>query len=67
MNSRTVTAKVLAALKRGERLSQIDAFNRFRTTRLAAIIWNLRKAGHDISAEIIQNGGTRYAIYSLDK
>lgn len=56
---------ILEALLSGERLTAIDALQRHQCFRLAARVYDLRKAGHDIQEEIIQSGGKRYARYFL--
>lgn len=61
----TQSAQVLAALKNGESLTPLDALDRFGTFRLGAIIFNLRKAGHNIKTDLIWNGRNHYASYSL--
>ncbi|MCE8540286.1 hypothetical protein KBY27_22715 [Ruegeria pomeroyi] len=68
MSSRTtITKHILAALLRRERITQVDAFERFGTTRLASIIHNLRKAGYDIKTATTQAAnGSRFAVYYLD-
>lgn len=59
----TATSQILAALKRGETLTQLEALHRFGTSRLASIIFNLRRAGHDIKTT--QRGAERYAEYAM--
>ena len=52
-------AQILSALKNGERLTPLDALNRF-----GARIYDLRKS-YDIRTEIINKDGKRYAAYRL--
>jgi len=59
------TPKILAALQRGEKITPQTALLRYRVSRLASIIFNLRKAGYDIVTEIKEAGGSRFAEYSL--
>jgi len=61
------TAAVLAHLKKGKTITSWQAFEKFRATRLADIIFNLRNSGHDISTEMIEDNETRYARYRLMK
>lgn len=46
----TQNALILAALRRGERLTPKDALQRFGTMRLGARIFELKRAGHDIKS-----------------
>ena len=63
---------VLNHLLSGKPLSQLEATQKYGATRLGAIIFNLRKAGHVISTELVHTpnryGNTsNYAIYKLIK
>lgn len=42
---------VLACLQGGEGITSTEALSRFGVARLAAVVFNLRKAGHDIRTE----------------
>ncbi len=62
--------QVRAALERGERLTPLDALNRFGLWSLASAIHALRKQGMAIDAELIdvatKNGGSaRVAQYRI--
>ena len=57
-------AQILSALKNGERLTPLDALNRFGCLRFGARIYDLRKS-YDIKTEIINKDGKRYAAYRL--
>jgi hypothetical protein len=57
---------ILGALRRGERLTPLDALRRFGCLRLAARVDDLRSAGHRISTEMVTAGGKRYAVYRLE-
>lgn len=59
--------KVLSALERGQKLTQLEALNRGMGLRLSAQIHALRKAGHDIRSELVQKGDARVAKYWLHK
>lgn len=66
MNSKKTTA-VKEALERGERLTSLSAFNLCHTTRLSAIIFNLRKQGMNIvTVEKENSNGERYGEYHLE-
>ena len=45
---------ILQALKRGDRLTQLTALDRFGCSRLAARIGELKQAGHAIEDRTIQ-------------
>ncbi|HEX7342162.1 MAG TPA: helix-turn-helix domain-containing protein [Rhodanobacteraceae bacterium] len=49
----TVAADVLAALRAGQLITSLDAWRDFGTSRLAAIVFDLRRMGWPIVAETI--------------
>jgi len=55
---------VLARLKVGS-ITQAEAAKWWRIWRLAARIKDLRNMGHDIRTDMIGEGSTRYARYTL--
>ncbi len=57
---------ILAALRRGERLTPLDALRRFGCFRLAARVDDLRRAGYPVRSAISVEGGKRHAVYSLE-
>ena len=64
----SIQKEALAALKRGETLTPLDALSRWGITRLASIIHRLRRAGHKI--ETVRHPtlhGARYAEYRLPR
>lgn len=64
----TKQSVILAHLKRGWRLSNDVAFFKYGYTRLGSIIFELRKAGHNIvTIERVDSEGNRYAEYRLVK
>lgn len=68
--SRTQIDTVLAHLRRYRRrgITAIEAFDRYRITRLASAILDLRKRGTDIETELLRSAdGSRYAVYRLAK
>lgn len=65
MSNPTATHQILAALKRGERLTGLGALHQWGTYRLAGIIFNLRCAGHPIVTNMKQKGRIKYAEYYL--
>ena len=59
----TKKQKVLEHLLKGLTLSPIEAFNRYKTMRLSAIIFDLNKDGYPIA----NIGSKEYAIYEIEK
>ena len=60
------TQQILAALQAGEKLTPMDALNRFGCMRLGARIWDLRQEGYPIqSADYQTPSGKHVAQYSL--
>ena len=57
--------QILAALKRGERITALDALMRFECLRLAGRVHELRADGYAIETEIIDVNGKRIARYRL--
>lgn len=67
MNQASQALEILRALKKGERLTPMDALDRFGCLRLGARIWDLRKEGHTIHSETVEVGdGKRVSRYFLD-
>ena len=63
------TRAVLAHLLSGRTLTPVEAFDRFRTMRLGAIIFNLRKEG-ETNGEwdiVNENPKSKHGIYRLIK
>lgn len=61
------TAKVFAHLKKGKTITSIEAFEMFRATRLADIIFKLRCRGEKIQTILVRNDRTQYAKYRMTK
>ena len=61
------SAQILESLLRGERLTPIDALERFGCFRLGGRIYDLRKAGYGVKSEMIETkSGKHVACYWLD-
>ena len=58
---------VFAHLKKGKTITSWQAFELFRATRLADIVFKLRSRGYDITTFLIESNGTRYAKYKMEK
>ena len=66
---RNKTRQVLAHLLSGRTLTPIEAFDRFRTMRLWAIIFNLKKEG-ETNGEwdiVNENPKSKHGLYRLIK
>ena len=57
--------QILNYLKKGYSLSPLEALNKFGCFRLAARIYDLRCAGHEIEVERVGEGATAWAEYRL--
>ena len=57
--------QILNYLKKGYSLSSLEALHKFGCFRLAARIYDLRCAGHEIEVERVGEGATAWAEYSL--
>ena len=58
---------VLEHLSKGLKLTSMDAFTKYKITRLSGRIFDLRKQGYDISTMIVTKGRSSYAEYSLNR
>lgn len=62
------TNLILADLKKGRKLTPIDALRDHGVFRLGARIWDLRKRGHEIHSHLVDVGdGKKVAEYRLLK
>ena len=61
----TQATQILSALKRGEKLTPLQALKRYGCMRLAARIKDLRDAGYEINTTLTRTQGSRVARYSL--
>jgi hypothetical protein len=57
--------EILKYLKKGKRLTAMDALGKFGCFRMAARANDLRNHGHNIKTEIIELNGKRVAEYRL--
>lgn len=63
--------RILESLQGGEKITPLDALERFGCFRLGARVYDLRKAGHDIKSETVvhKNSATgeikRYSQYFM--
>lgn len=61
----TQNEAILNALKKGKRLTPLDALCEFGCNRLAARILDLRLAGHDIRSQMVKRGIKTVSCYWL--
>jgi hypothetical protein len=59
--------RILAHLKKGKKITPLDALEKFGCFRLAARISDLRKDGHVISTENVTKDGKTFASYKYIK
>lgn len=65
--SQSQNKMILAALRNGERLTQLSALQRFNCFRLGARIYDLTQQGHDIKRRMITvASGKRVKEYYMD-
>jgi hypothetical protein len=62
---KTQNEQILAFLKKGKKITPLDALDRFQCFRIASRVNELREQGYNIKTEMIKRNGKRYAQYSL--
>ena len=72
MSEEKLTQKkvVLKHLQSGKELSQLEATQKYGVLRLGAIIFDLRKAGYNISTRLVRDpnrygNASNYGVYKL--
>lgn len=63
MNKSKKVEKVL----QNKSITSLEAFEKFRATRLADIVYKMRKRGHNITTEMVEINGIRFAKYRMIK
>ena len=58
--------QIESSLLRGESITPLDALKKYGAFRLSAIIFNLRKKGHNIKTDMVDNGYRKYASYKIE-
>lgn len=58
-------ARVLDYLRGGYSITPLEAFNMFKSMRLGAIIHELKQEGWNIKTDIVSNGESHFAKYTL--
>ena len=66
------TQKVLDHLKNGKKITSWEAIQKYRATRLSAIIFNLKEKGYPIVSSMVYDvdkdgNPVKYAEYWMDK
>lgn len=59
------STRILKHLQRGNTINPMQALKLYQCFRLAARIYDLKEAGHDIKKTMVTRNGKRYARYSL--
>ena len=62
---KTQHEKVLYDLLEGRTITPLDALNKYGCFRLAAVIFDLKAEGHDITTTMVSNGKKKFAEYKL--
>lgn len=57
--------QVLEYLKRGNSLTPLEALKMFGSFRLGAIVFELKKEGHNIVTTMVSNGESHFASYKI--
>lgn len=66
----TKTKQILNYLKEGHQITQLEATDMFGTTRLAAIVFNLKEKGYNIKTHMVSTldrlgNAVKFAKYEL--
>ena len=61
----TQTEQILNYLKKGNKITPLEALNQFGCFRLASRIWDIRNSGHNIQSMRITKGDKNFCQYSL--
>lgn len=61
----TQAEAILRDLRAGARITQLEAYQRYRCTRLAARVDDLKRAGHPVHSELVERNGKHVAEYSM--
>ena len=66
LKKKTQKEEILKYFETGAVLTPIDALRKFGCFRLAAIVFDLKKEGHDIHTRIEYQSGKKFAKYKLN-
>lgn len=62
----TQRQQILDYLKQGYALTPLEALNKFGCFRLAAVVFVLKKEGHNITTETVTKNDKKFASYYLE-
>lgn len=62
----TQNESILNYLKLGNRITPLEALEKFGCFRLGARCWDLRNDGHNIKSELTSHNGKHYSVYWLE-
>lgn len=65
-DTKSQSEQILTWLQSGRPLTPLESLERFGCFRLGARIYDLRKRGHEIHAEMVEFRGKRFAKYSME-
>ncbi len=65
MNHSSQCLQILSHLQKGNGITHAQAFNKFRISRLAARIYDLKQKGHPIVMHWVRGNESRYGMYIL--
>ena len=57
---------IFEALKKGEKITALDALKRWGCFKLAARIFEMKRAGYDIKTKIVTDGKKHFAQYYIN-
>lgn len=57
--------QILRDLKKGKKITALDALNRYGCMRLAARIWDIKDRGYAVKKVMVERGEARVAQYYL--
>lgn len=61
----TQAEQILQYLKQGNRITPVDALQKFGCFRLGARIWDLKKQGYNIQTHFVTKNNKTYAEYYM--
>jgi hypothetical protein len=59
--------KILLHLKKGKKITPLEALNKFGCLRLSGRIFDLKEDGHDIKMKMVVRNSKRVAQYWIEK
>ena len=58
---------ILAYLIRGNSITPLEALKMFGSFRLGAVVFELKKEGHNIVTRMVSNGTSHFASYKIEE